>query len=218
MKKKTDINMSFKNIKFVVAATLMSAVILSGCAGSDNNAGNGNQINAENDARGNNANGNKSNDSNADNNGGTGTQDKARRNAAPDFTTELADGSTFTLSSAKGKVVLINIWATWCGPCCGEMPAFQKLYEEYGDKMQIVAVNYAEPKEDVKQFLKENEYTFPVAFDENAEVAAKYPSQGIPYTIIVDKDGAIYKTFVGAQSAEIQYDIYKKAIEGAMNE
>lgn len=139
-------------------------------------------------------------------------------NAAPDFTVELNDGSQFTLSDAKGKVVLINIWATWCGPCCAEMPAFQRLYEEYGDQLQIVAVNYAEKKQTVDQFIADNGYTFPFAYDEEAGVMELYPSEGIPYTILIDKAGRVYKTFLGARSAEEQYEVYRSAIEEAMNE
>jgi len=174
--------------RLVITGGVMAAVLLSGC-GNSNNAGSG-----------------------------ANNKTEAKKQMAPDFTADMLDGSTFTLSEAKGKVVLINIWATWCGPCCGEMPAFQKLDEEYGDKLQIVAVNYAEKRGDVKAFMDENGYTFPVAFDDMGEISAKYPSQGIPYTIIIDKEGAISKTFVGAQSADVQYDLYKKAIEEAMNE
>ena len=138
-------------------------------------------------------------------------------NTAPDFTVELNDGSQFTLSDSKGKVVLINIWATWCGPCCAEMPAFQRLYEEYGDKLQIVAVNYAEKKKAVDQFIADNGYTFPFAYDEEAKIMELYPSDGIPYTILIDKEGKVYRTFLGARSAEEQYEVYHSAIEEEMD-
>ncbi|MGN0425699.1 MAG: TlpA family protein disulfide reductase [Acetatifactor sp.] len=139
-------------------------------------------------------------------------------NTAPDFTVELGDGSQFTLSDSKGKVVLINIWATWCGPCCAEMPAFQRLYEEYGDELQIVAVNYAEKRKDVDKFIADNGYTFPFAYDEEAKIMGLYPSDGIPYTIIIDKEGKVFRTFLGARSAEEQYEAYHGAIEEAMDE
>lgn len=151
---------------------------------------------------------------------GNATSDDADEleNAAPDFTVELNDGSEYTLSSSKGKVVLINIWATWCRPCCAEMPAFQQLYDEYGEELQIVAVNYGESKEDVDKFVQKEGYTFPFAYDEEASVATLYPSQGIPYTVIIDKEGNVFKTFLGASSAEEQYGFYKAAIEEAMSE
>lgn len=133
--------------------------------------------------------------------------------AAPDFTAELADGNTFTLSEQKGKVVLLNFWATWCGPCVGEMPTFEKLYSEYGDKVSILAVNCLEDKETVNQFIEEEGYTFPIAYDEEGTINMKYPSEGIPYTLIIDGEGVIQKIYVGAADAETQYQEYKSAIE-----
>ena len=97
------------------------------------------------------------------------------------------------------------------------MPAFQRLYEEYGDKLQIVAVNYAEKKKAVDQFIADNGYTFPFAYDEYAKIMELYPSDGIPYTILIDKEGKVYRTFLGARSAEEQYEVYHSAIEEVMD-
>ena len=139
-------------------------------------------------------------------------------NTAPDFTAKLNDGSSFTLSEAKGKVVLINFWATWCGPCCGEMPAFERLHEDYAEDLLVIAVNYAEPEDTVNKFVEENGYTFPFAYDTEGKISALYPSNGIPYTIVIDKNGNVSSTFLGAKSADEQYEIYKAAIEEAINE
>lgn len=137
---------------------------------------------------------------------------------APDFEAELAGGGTFKLSDADGKVVLLNFWATWCGPCCEEMPAFERLYKEYdADEVQILAVNVAEPKSDLDRFIEDNGYTFPIAYDEEGIITADlYPTEGIPYTVVIGKDGTITETFVGASSADAQYKIYKKAIDEAL--
>lgn len=137
---------------------------------------------------------------------------------APDFTAELVGGETFTLSENKGKVVLINIWATWCGPCVGEMPAFEKLNNEYGDDLKIVAVNCVEDKGTVDAFVKDNGYTFPIAYDENGEINNRYPTDGIPYTLVVGKDGVIRNIYLGADSEDVQYQLYKDAIDAALNE
>lgn len=137
---------------------------------------------------------------------------------APDFTVRLTDGSTFTLSEARGKAVILNIWATWCGPCCRELPAFQELYDEFGGSLQVLAVNYAESEKTVRDFIEENGYTFPFALDEYASVSALYPSDGIPFTVIIDPDGNISQTFTGARSAEEQYVLYKAAVEEVLNE
>lgn len=124
---------------------------------------------------------------------------------APEFHAELTNGKSFTLSENKGKVVLINFWATWCGPCVEELPAIEKLQKEYGDKVEIVTVNYGEDKEVVDEFLKDKNYTFKVAYDENMDISNLYPSDGIPYTVIVDRDGKIYETLTGSAKPDKQY-------------
>ena len=133
--------------------------------------------------------------------------------AAPDFTAVLTDGTEFTLSEQQGKVVLLNFWATWCGPCVREMPAFEKLYGEYGEDIAILAVNCMESEDIVKAFQAENGYTFPIACDPEGDVSLKYPSQGIPYTLVIDEEGIIQNIYVGAADAETQYMEYKGAID-----
>ena len=133
--------------------------------------------------------------------------------AAPDFTAALTDGTEFTLSEQQGKVVLLNFWATWCGPCVREMPAFEKLYGEYGEDVAILAVNCMESEDIVKAFQDENGYTFPIACDPEGDVSLKYPSQGIPYTLVIDEKGIIQNIYVGAADADTQYLEYKGAID-----
>lgn len=132
---------------------------------------------------------------------------------APDFTAELSDGSIFTLSEQSGKVVLLNFWATWCGPCVGEMPAFEKLHKEYGDEVVILAVNCLEDKDTVDRFISDNGYTFPIAYDEEGSINMKYPTDGIPYTLVIGIDGSVHKIYVGAADADTQYQEYKSAID-----
>lgn len=137
---------------------------------------------------------------------------------APDFTAEMTDGGSFTLSEQEGKVVFLNFWATWCSPCVGEMPAFERLYEEYGDEIEILAVNSGEEKEIVDAFLEKKDYTFPIAYDEENEIDKKYPSDGIPYTLVIGKDGKITDIFTGAQDADTQYKIYRRALKEVLEE
>lgn len=136
--------------------------------------------------------------------------------AAPDFTASLADGTTFTLSEQQGKVVLLNFWATWCGPCVREMPAFERLYAEYGEDAAILAVNCLEDTGTVDAFISENEYTFSIAYDTDGSINMRYPTQGIPYTLVIDKEGVIQKIYVGAADAETQYREYKSAIDSIL--
>lgn len=137
---------------------------------------------------------------------------------APDFTAELTDGESVTLSEVQDKVVLLNFWATWCGPCVREMPALEKLQEEYGDKLLVLAVNSMEDKGTVDSFVEETGYTFPIAYDVNGEIGVKYPTTGIPYTLIIGKDGIVKQVFVGAADAETQYMYYKSVIESVLGE
>jgi len=132
---------------------------------------------------------------------------------APDFTADLPDGKSFSLSEQKGKIVLLNFWATWCEPCVGEMPAFERLHKEYGDEVAILAINSMEDAKTVNQFIKEEGYTFPIAYDTEGTIGQKYPTDGIPYTLIISADGTIHYIYAGAADAETQYQEYKKAIE-----
>lgn len=136
--------------------------------------------------------------------------------AAPDFTATLTDGSTFTLSEQQGKAVLLNFWATWCGPCVGELPAFPRLLETYGDQLTLLAVNSSEDEKTVTDFLTQNGYTFPVAVDADGSIGALYPTDGIPYTIIIAPDGTISAIQLGAGGADEMFDHYCSEIDKAL--
>lgn len=143
-------------------------------------------------------------------------QEVSEGDLAPDFTAQTADGSTFVLSEQKGKVVLLNFWATWCGPCVREMPAFEKLHQEYGEEVAILTVNCMEDKDTVDRFISDNGYTFPIAYDVEGAVCIKYPSDGIPYTLVIGKDGIVQNIYLGARDADVQYEEYKGGIEAAL--
>lgn len=136
---------------------------------------------------------------------------------APDFSASLADGSTFTLSDHSDECVLINFWATWCGPCVGEMPAFQKLSDEGIKGLKIICIDCQEDKKTVDSFIKENGYTFNIAYDTKGDICAKYPTRGIPYTLVVNK-GKIVNIYLGADDADTQYKEYKGAIDACLGE
>ena len=139
---------------------------------------------------------------------------------APWFSADLVDGSSFDMKDVQGKVILVNFWATWCGPCVREMPAFEWLYADYGtdSDVAIIAVNCMDPKSDVDSFVSENGYTFPIAYDIDGSIEDQYPTDGIPYTLVIGKDGYIKKIYLGAYDAESQYKEYKQAIEDALSE
>ncbi len=130
---------------------------------------------------------------------------------APDFTVNLSGGDTFKLSDHDDKTVIINFWATWCGPCVNEMPAFEMLKNDEIEGLEIVCINCMEDQDTVDQFVNENGYTFHIGYDEDGRVLSYYPTDGIPYTLVVKK-GRIASIFVGAMDAETQYREYKNAI------
>lgn len=123
------------------------------------------------------------------------TQPPAQENMAPDFTMEDAQGKSVKLSDFRGKPVVLNFWATWCGPCKAEMPELEKAYQEYGDRVQFVMVDlvdgWTETKEAGLAHITESGYTFPVFFDVDAGGAAAYRISAIPLTCFIDAQGVL---------------------------
>ena len=120
---------------------------------------------------------------------------------APDFTLRDMDNKSVSLSSLKGNVVLINFWATWCGPCQVEMPHLQKMYTELGPKgftVLSVSADDARTASLVKPLIKKNGYTFPVLLDKETTVVAQYnPAKTLPYSVLLDRDGKIAQVHQG---------------------
>ena len=134
---------------------------------------------------------------------------------APDFTAELVDGTEFKLSEHENEVVLLNFFASWCPPCMGEMPAFEKLKKDNIEGLSILCVNCMEDKATVDQLVKDEGYTFPIAYDVEGKIGQLYPTEGIPYTLVI-KNGVIEKIYLGADGADAQYAEYKNAVEECM--
>jgi thiol-disulfide isomerase/thioredoxin len=116
-----------------------------------------------------------------------------------DFTLPLLDGTDFTLSEQKGRVIFLNFWATWCGPCRLEMPSMEAVYQKLKYKgFEIVAVNLGESKDIVSSFMNEYNLSFPAALDTRGVTGSIYNVQAIPTTYIVDKRGLIVARLVGS--------------------
>jgi len=113
-----------------------------------------------------------------------------------DFTLNSLDQEEYTLSKLKGKVVIVDFWATWCPPCKKEVPHLVNFYEKYKDKGLLVLGVSAEEKQTLETFRKENNVTYPILLGNN-EVFQKFGVRSIPHTIFIDKKGNIRKTQVG---------------------
>lgn len=125
-------------------------------------------------------------------------------NAATDFTVEDGEGNSVKLSDFAGKPVVVNFWASWCGPCKMEMPHFQTAWEEYGDKIEFLMVNmsagFGDSKEDAQAVLSEGGYTFPVYYDTLGQCATGYAVNAIPVTLFINADGTLNAQQVGMLS------------------
>ena len=132
---------------------------------------------------------------------------KAEAIIAPDFTVYDAEGNAVKLSGFYGKPLIINFWASWCGPCTMEMPEFQAAYDEYGDEINFVIVNMTdgqrETMEKAQKFLADNGYTFPVYYDTKMDAAAVYGVYSLPTTYFADKDGYLRAHGKSALTAEM---------------
>ncbi|MFO1455625.1 MAG: TlpA disulfide reductase family protein [Steroidobacteraceae bacterium] len=112
------------------------------------------------------------------------------KSPAPDFTLPAVGGKSLSLSQYKGQVVMINFWATWCGPCRQEMPLLDAMYKKYKAMgFTLIGVNVEPDSKAAEEFLKKLPVSFPVAFDAESKVSQLYNVQGMPSTVIVDRKG-----------------------------
>lgn len=143
-----------------------------------------------------------------------------------DFTLTDQYGNEHTLSDYKGKVVFLNFWATWCGPCKQEIPHIEELYQEYNlneDEVVFLGVtnpkseaypnNQDEEKDEIISFLESNEYTFPTVFDETGEIFQNYYISAFPTTFMIDKEGNIAGYVPGMMTKDIMQNVINQVLE-----
>lgn len=128
---------------------------------------------------------------------------------APDFELETLDGSPVSLRGLRGRVVIVNFWATWCGPCRVEMPDLEARAVRFPDRLTVLGVNFDETPAEVAAFRDEVGVTFPLLLDPGAKVQRLYRVLGYPTTYFVDQDGIIRIQHIGLMTSD-QIDGYLK--------
>ena len=109
---------------------------------------------------------------------------------APDFTLESRSGENLRLEDHRGEVVMLNFWASWCGPCRQEMPLMDELYSQYKDLgFTILAVNVDENREEAHRFLDKVPVNYPILYDPESSVSDLYEVQAMPTTVMIDRNG-----------------------------
>ena len=136
------------------------------------------------------------------------TGDTLRAGApAPGFELESSSGKPVSLSSLKGQIVLVNFWASWCGPCRKEMPILEQLSHQYHNKgVTLVGVNVEPDSDAATTWLKATPVSFPILFDVDSKVSKLYQVEGMPNTVILDRKGNVRYIHRGYQpGAENEY-------------
>ena len=137
----------------------------------------------------------------------SGTGQQAEPIAAPDFTFYQLDGTAVNLSNFFGKPIVLNFWASSCGPCRSEMPDFQTAYDTLGDEVQFLMVNVTDGRWDTLEsasgYIEAEGFTFPVFYDTDNHAAFTYGLRGLPTTFFINAAGSI----VGSRSGAMSYDV-----------
>ena len=122
---------------------------------------------------------------------------------APDFTLKSSSGKNLKLSEHRGEVVLLNFWASWCGPCRKEMPYLEQIQEKYADYgFTVMGVNVEEDSSKAKKMLKDIPVSFPILYDTTNSVSKAYKVSAMPTTVIIDRDGNMRYLHKGYKSGD----------------
>ena len=133
---------------------------------------------------------------------------------APDFTAEVygENPSTFTLSEHRGKTVIVNFWATWCTPCCNELPHFDELYRKYEEDIVVIALHSHMVTDNVEEYLCQYDYQMPFGLDASGEIITSFNgSTMLPQTVVIDANGIITYNATGS----VTYEMLEKLVSEA---
>jgi peroxiredoxin len=122
--------------------------------------------------------------------GAAAVQGKDMNEPAPDFTLKSRQGDNLRLEDFRGQVVMLNFWASWCGPCRQEMPLMDDIYQQYKDLgFTVLAVNVDENRDEAHRFLDKVPVTYPILYDPESQVSEQYNVQAMPTTVMIDRNG-----------------------------
>jgi cytochrome c biogenesis protein CcmG/thiol:disulfide interchange protein DsbE len=136
---------------------------------------------------------------------------------AESFSLETVDASKkVSLDDYKGKPVIVNFWATWCGPCKEELPVFQKMWNRYKDKdIAFIGIDVMDDRSNAAKYIKNNDITYTILYDQQGEISSKYKVVALPATFFIDREGKIavknYGPFIGDEG-EKKFKLYVKEI------
>lgn len=128
--------------------------------------------------------------------------------AAPDFQAVDMEGEKVALSDYRGKVVVLNFWASWCGPCVNEMPLIDRVRQANVPEAEVLYINVGESKGTVREFLALHKFNFPALIDATGKLAGLYKVTGLPVTYVLDPDGDIARVALGEIRSEEQLQAY----------
>lgn len=124
---------------------------------------------------------------------------------APSFTLPLFDGGQLSLEELRGKVVVINFWASWCGPCLDEAPILEQVWREYENRgVVFVGVDYVDTEPEARAYIKRFDITYPNGPDLGSKIAQAYRIRGVPETYFVNQDGRLAKNRIGPFSSQAE--------------
>ena len=147
----------------------------------------------------------------------TSAQAEEKDIMAPDFTLKSRSGENLKLSEFRGELVMLNFWASWCGPCRQEMPELEALYKRYQPLgFTILGINVDDHRKNADKMLKQIPVSFPVLYDSKHSVSNLYKVAAMPTTILVDRNGVIRQVHLGYQPGFER--IYKTQIEALLSE
>ena len=130
---------------------------------------------------------------------------------AGDFALADLSRRSFRLGALRGKVVMLNFWASWCGPCHQEMPQLEKLHREFSRRGLVLLGVNGESEQDARNFVRENGYTFPTLVDSGNKVAGQFRVTAIPTSVVIDREGRIASYLVGLHSEKTLRDALARA-------